>query len=40
MWIPYRRCEDMDHHTCINETMILLDNIKDESESESDSDED
>ena len=40
MWIPYKRCEDMDHHTFINETMILLDNIKEESDSESDSDDD
>ncbi len=35
-WIPYKRCEDMDHHTFINETMILLDNYSSDSDSEDD----
>lgn len=36
-WIPYKRCDEMDHHTFINEVTILLDNTN-ESDSEDDSD--
>lgn len=38
-WIPYKRCEDMDHHTFINKVQILLDNRDDDSESDSDEEE-
>ncbi len=38
-WIPYRRCDDMDHHTFINRMQILLDNQQESDEEESDDDE-
>lgn len=36
-WVPYKKCEDMDHHTFINEVTILLDNSND---TDDDSDDD
>lgn len=35
-WIPYKRCDDMDHHTFINEIAISLDNYSSDSDSDDD----
>jgi hypothetical protein len=38
-WIPYRKCDDMDHHTFINRVQILLDNSQESDDEEEDDDE-
>lgn len=38
-WVPIKECEDMDHHTFINEVSIILDNLDSDSEDENDSDD-
>ena len=35
-WIPYKKCDDMDHHTFINEIAIIMNTYSSDSESEND----
>ncbi len=35
-WVPIKECEEMDHHTLINEVTIMLDNLIEESDDDSD----